>query len=429
MMARLQAGAARRDITPSVGIELAGYTPRVRRTNRSQGIHDSLWARVLALESCRSTALLITLDLLGIERATTHQLRSEICRQLPLQPHAIAICCTHNHSGPSLLCDHETHVEVDEGWVREAKTDIVDAAVEAFEGLRPAWVGFGRTAVQGVGANRRAVLDGGSLFHFSGLHGREPPPGRTVVQESIVDPELAVLAVKDENGRLVALLTNYACHAWIYNGDRISSELPGACVEWLEEHLVSENPDLVALFAPGTGSNITTVQHQVSIPEEIEAKESWYAEERDRFGGILGRAAIRALQSIPTYTGNATVSSQVRPVLAPVYDRVLGEILAEHGYLPPTDLIMETEIQVIQVGEITVIGLPSEVYVEYGLEIKERSIYNDIMVLSYCNDYFADLITRQAVEEAKCPELAWTKVHPDVRGRMMDELAAAGVLQ
>jgi hypothetical protein len=65
------------------------------------------------------------------------------------------------------------------------------------------------------------------------------------------------------------------------------------------------------------------------------------------------------------------------------------------------------------------VGLPSEIYVEYGLEIKSRSRYENTFVLSYCNDYFADIITHEAVEERCCPELQWTKVHPDVRELIM----------
>jgi hypothetical protein len=80
---------------------------------------------------------------------------------------------------------------------------------------------------------------------------------------------------------------------------------------------------------------------------------------------------------------------------------------------------MKTEVQVATVGDIVVVGLPSEVYVEYGLEIKERSHYADTFVLSYCNDYFADIITHEAAAEAVCPEMGWTKVHPDVREPIM----------
>ena len=113
---------------------------------------------------------------------------------------------------------------------------------------------------------------------------------------------------------------------------------------------------------------------------------------------------------------------------APAYPQTLDQVLAQYGRLPPPETSIQTEVQVLQVGEIVLVGLPTEVYVEYGLEIKRRSRYPQTMVLSYCNDYFADLITHQAVAEGSCPELEWTRVHPDVQQRIMDCLQNRGIL-
>jgi hypothetical protein len=96
--------------------------------------------------------------------------------------------------------------------------------------------------------------------------------------------------------------------------------------------------------------------------------------------------------------------------------------------LPPPDQKIDTELQILRVGDVALAGLPSEVYVEYGLEIKERSRFSQTMVLSYCNDYFADLITHAALDENNCPELEWTRVHPDVRYRIMESLEGYGLL-
>ena len=51
----------------------------------------------------------------------------------------------------------------------------------------------------------------------------------------------------------------------------------------------------------------------------------------------------------------------------------LPNTFAPIGGLPPTDLTLDTEVQVLKIGDIVLVGLPSEVYVEYGLEIKRRS--------------------------------------------------------
>ena len=411
-MEQCEAGAARVDITPLVGVELVGYN-----SSPNTGINDPLWARALAFRSQGQCVLIIVLDVLGIELATTHRIRELISARLPVAPDNVLICCTHNHCGPSLLRFYS--VPIHPAWEEEAIGATVDVAAAAFERLRPAQIGVGRTEVCNIGANRRARLDDGSIFHFSGAHARRPPDGRTVVEESVIDPELSVICARDTAGRIIAVLTNYATHPWLYNGTRVSSEISGACAEWVEEQLRPGNPHVVALFSPGTGSNITTVQNQIPIPEELQEREHWFTAERTRMGEILGRATVRALEGATGFAGTGPVASKVRTIAAPVYDQKLSVVLAENDGLPPTDLTMATEVQVLEIGDIVLVGLPSEIYVEYGLEIKSRSRYENTFVLSYCNDYFADIITHEAVEERCCPELQWTKVHPDVRELIM----------
>lgn len=425
----LRAGAARASITPEPGIELAGYTPRIRSSNRSTAVHDPIWARALAIDDGEQAFILITLDLLGVELATTQKIRSKIVSKLSLPLHNILVCCTHNHSAPSLLFAHETHVRPDREWQESAIETCVETAVRAFAGLRPAEIGAGRATIEGVGANRKALLDDGTIFHYSGLYGRQLPPGRSVIETGPIDPELGVILLRSLDGEPIALLANYACHPWIFNGDRISSEISGACVQWLETHFSTAHPDLVALFTPGAGSNITTVQNQIPIPGGIPARESWYTEEWQRFGAILGKAALQAVAGIDSYSRTLSIDPAVLPLHAPAYEEKLSVILASRKTLPPPTTTLETELQVVRFGDrIVLVALPSEVYVEYGLEIKARSRFPFTMILTYCNDYFADLITQQAVEENCCPELEWTRVHPGAQRLIMEKLESIGVL-
>jgi len=419
-MAHFEAGAAKTDITPPIGIELAGYGYRVGNTKQATGIHDSLWIRSLALGSSDQCVLILVADLLGIELPATGRIRSLIAERLHVSASDILICCTHTHSAPNILQHHEKDIAVDETWKAAVIDAAVNVAVEAFDNMKPAQIGVGKTEVSGVGANRKVRLDDGSIFHYSGMSARQPPKGRTVVEKGPIDPELGVLCVKDTADRVIAVLINHACHPWLYNGSKVSSEVSGACVELVEDQLSSENPDVVVLFAPGAGSNIITLQNQRPMPEELREQERWFTAERARLGGILAQAALHVVQELTEYSDPGSITSELCPLACPVYDRRLVAVLAEHGGLPPTNLVMDTEVQVVRAGDVVLVGLPSEVYVEYGLEIKQRSRYRDAFVLSYCNDYFADIITHEAVGEGCCPELEWTHVHPDVRHRIME---------
>ena len=470
--APLEAGA-----TPAVGVDLVGYVD-----GPNTGIHDPLWARAVAFRGGgQECAVIITLDLLGIELELSREIRSVAAAKLDGQvaPENVLVQCTHNHSGPSLLrfygeppADSDVgrdthHVHVDPAYERAAVAAAVAVAVEAYRALRPATLRAGATTVQGVAANRRAVLDDGSVMHFSGLYsntagrwrGRAPPPRRTVAEAGAFDPELVALCAADAStGEAIAVLSNYACHPWIYDGTRVSSEIPGATVDWIEAQLQPDSPGVVALYCPGAGSDITCVQHQapaplgrVKSPDNAEEKrawdaastaerEAWFGAERLRFGELLGSATLRALEADATGSSvGGEVAAGVRPVTLPCYPRPResaspglrdmydDQVLANGGKvssnrLAPAEHRLETEVHVIELGDVCIVGLPSEVYVDYGIEIKRRSRHKHTLVLSYVADYFGDIVTHEAVAERCCPELDWTKIHPDARRVFMEAL-------
>ena len=264
-----------------------------------------------------------------------------------------------------------------------------------------------------------------------------------------------MLGVKDAgSGRYIAVLTNFATHGWLYACPLISADISGACSAFVGDRLERDHPGVVALYCPGTHSNIVTVQNQRypagpagggpggarvaaaaappavgEYPDTTAKREAWFKTELLRFGEILGEATLEGLRHSGAPRGSERVGGSSHVVDAPLYESYLADILAERkgtpneGALPPTDLTMATEVQVLEVGaDLRFVGLPSEVYVEYGLEIKARTRFKHTFVFSYCNDYFADIVTQEAVDDGTCPDLDWAKVGPGVRGEIMAAL-------
>ena len=58
-----------------------------------------------------------------------------------------------------------------------------------------------------------------------------------------------------------------------------------------------------------------------------------------------------------------------------------------------------TEIQVLRLGDIYILGLPGEVLVEVGLEIKRRAGVEKLFVFSICNDSIGYVCHGEAYEE------------------------------
>src|SRR5438477_5233690 len=79
----LRGGFARIDITPTKPVTMAGYAAR---TNVSQGAHDPLSARAMALEADGKRVLIISVDNLGWYNDTAEPARQTILEQTKLEP-------------------------------------------------------------------------------------------------------------------------------------------------------------------------------------------------------------------------------------------------------------------------------------------------------------------------------------------------------
>ena len=97
----LQAGAARRVITPPVGVSMSGWNPRATGDIQACYVRDELYAKALVLQRGDRAWALLAVDLTGVDAVATAQIRKGVAEETALAPEAIMICATHTHSGPA----------------------------------------------------------------------------------------------------------------------------------------------------------------------------------------------------------------------------------------------------------------------------------------------------------------------------------------
>ncbi|MBN1421148.1 MAG: neutral/alkaline non-lysosomal ceramidase N-terminal domain-containing protein [Planctomycetes bacterium] len=201
-----KAGIARVAITPEEPLWLAGYGGRDHPATGK--IHD-LWIKVLALEDARgSRAVVVTGDVLGFPRVMYEHLAGEFERRFGLDRARILLAASHTHSGPVLRESLLPYYPLDAAMLEriEAYSDaleakILDAAGRAIANAEPARLlaGEGRA---GFAVNRR--------------ENREADVPRLLAENIAlagpVDHTVPVLAVRAQDGHLIALLFGYACH-------------------------------------------------------------------------------------------------------------------------------------------------------------------------------------------------------------------------
>ena len=208
-----QAGWARGDITPPLGIAMGGYWGR---TSGALAVHDPLAATVLVLASGKQRAVLVALDLVGLDAATIRQIRRLLTRHLGLDPRGIMVCCSHTHAGP-LTMGFRGMGDLDQGYLDQVVKTVVDLAADAIVELAAVELGYGRVPVQ-IGINRRLLRRGEAA-------------------DGLVVPYAHILQINTPNGKGLTLF-NHACHPVVLGNANhsISAEFPGAAVRCVEDH-------------------------------------------------------------------------------------------------------------------------------------------------------------------------------------------------
>jgi len=392
---QLLAGVAEVNITPPVGTAFDGYAAR---TGTSLGVHDPLLAQLLLLRSAEQQVVLISMDLLGVSLDFTQRVRDGIEQAIGVPPHCTMIACSHTHSGaagflpPHAGLPHHEDPELQAIVARK----LVGAAIWAQERLQPARLGIGRGMVQGIGSNRN-----------------DPEHGP-------VDNEVIVLRVDDTAGQPLAVMMNYGCHPTVmgYQNLYFTADYPGAARAALRRLY----PDAIFMYTNGASGDIST---------RFTRREQTFAEV-ERMGRILGGEVLKVMQTIVTQEAVdldarvAAVELKFRPFPpADEAQRELQRLQAElealkaagaaHGEIRKATTRVEgamgqlmiaqtfagrshhsSQVQLLQIGDLALVGLPGEPFTRTVLEIKEQSTYPYTAVLSYANDeqgYFPDAVS------------------------------------
>ena len=230
-------------VTFGVAKEL--ITPRERTTLIGFGtvfgvpfkdIHDDVYVRTLLIEDADGEkVLLIGFDLLFHDDTLPEALRAYARDKYGVKPDNLHVSYSHTHFGPAVKgYDFNYATDSYEAFLLDRTCASID---RAFLNTRRGTVQF--AAVKGDwNISRRLYKDGDTSF-------KPNPAGET-------DPNLYLLRFCDENGKMRALLTSFACHPSNGSGyNTVSSEYPGR----LCAHIEGEYYGCTALFFQGFGSD------------------------------------------------------------------------------------------------------------------------------------------------------------------------------
>lgn len=226
-------GVAKVEITPNHMVLLSGYAGR---TGMTSDVSEPLWARALAVGTEGQTpSVMIAVDNCGVPLAVSNKVAEALAESHGLKRANVVVCSTHTHNAP-MLTDVLPNL-----FVRDF-TDREQAAIDGYtEHLTEKLIAVAKEAL----ANRRPAklswTSGVVRFAINRRNAQGP-----------VDHSLPVLRAEDENGKTIAVLVNYACHAVTLGaGNFIGGDWPGYAAQAIEERF----PDATALVIIGCGAD------------------------------------------------------------------------------------------------------------------------------------------------------------------------------
>ena len=406
-MTELKAGAATVNITPQESHFLFGY-PFVDRM--STGTHDDLLSSALYLTDGKNQVLFISNDVIYVSKASTARIREGISKETGIQASNILVAATHTHSAPVTIdvvisANDPIVPKVDRNYLGFMEESTVKAACRAVENAESAEIAVVVGDATGVGTNRHNP-------------------------EWAKDTDVPAMFVKNKNNdEFIGCMLVCNMHPTILHEDSTlySGDFPYFVRKTLQEVVLGTDKPVV--YFTGTAGN--------QSPRHVTKANTF--EEAGRIGQIVADSIISKLTETVTFSSHAPISVAQKFVDLPKRtfpsvewarehrdktkkrfeelkknSKIPQEIrTAEVNWFGSEELLylselarenelekayrssLPAEIQIIKAGEWKFAAWPGEVFVEYGIELKNQA--EKVALITYANGELQGyIVTKEA---------------------------------
>jgi hypothetical protein len=423
-MGQLLAGAARIRLDPPLGLAMAGYGNRV---GRAASVHDDLAAQAIVLSDGASKVAIAGVDVLALGQRIADDIRARVAAKSDIDIDAIMVCATHTHSGPAfnIFATPRAEAKRVDGrsleWERALPEKIASAIIRANENLEPASLRAASAPFM-LGTNRRLMRPSGQIQLAANYNG-------------VADGETEVIGVFDRSSNPIAFVLNYPCHGVVLCEDNLhySRDWPGFAMDEIERAAsIDGGKSAISIFLQGATGNIDPRSRgNFAVAEDN--------------GRAMGHAAFNAIRIAEPLT-DVRISTRrlaLKLKLKNLDDALKGArdcaaqteaSLSNHsggdGYqlkrlrdhhaqslaaLAALESLEEqnrrdrrvnmarrelsTSLMIFTIGNLAIVGIPGEPFVELGLTLKRSPNFAHTFVVGYCNDLIGYIPTRAAYDE------------------------------
>jgi Neutral/alkaline non-lysosomal ceramidase. len=245
-------------ITPRELAFLSGFEVR---TQKSTGVHDDIYAKVVLIQA-NKTVVTITLDLTAGDRSFVDGIKGEINKRFGIKEDEVLVNFSHTHSSIAVTGDDadkrqgvemyysishvpkvcffpngDTDYSEDVAYYNYLKEKLLEMLQRCFDNLEEGEMYQGK-GESFIGVNRRLQTPEGIEF--------APDFNKDI------DKDLFVFALFNASKQLKGIIFCYGCHPSGLGSDKLSADYPGSACRYLEEHYC----DTVAVFLQGCAGDI-----------------------------------------------------------------------------------------------------------------------------------------------------------------------------
>lgn len=400
-----KAGAATSNITPPLGISLAGHM----RDRKATHVHDELHARCLVLGNGETRLALATIDSCMVPREVMDDAKSLAEAATGIPASNMLFAATHTHTAPAATSVFQS--DPDPSYQAFLARRIADGVRRAANNLAPAEIAWGSGSVPDEVFNRRWHLSEGAVpvdpFGRANDRVKMNPPrmADTLLKPAgPTDPSIPFIAIRHTDGRPLALWSNYALHYVGGTGPgNVSADYFGYVARILEAELGDGAfPPFVGLHSNGASGDINNIDFQAEavrqppyeqmekvarkVADSILASyaeldfHSWAALNAQQEEVELG---VRKPDDADLAAARTLLEEKVDEPLTSLPEIYARETVLLSEYPDEVPLIL----QVLRIGDGVLAAIPCEVFVEIGLSLKAYSPLPNAMVVELANGY------------------------------------------
>lgn len=412
-----RAGAATSNITPPLGESIVGGWKPIPATN----VHDELHARCLVLDDGEVKLAIVLCDNVGIPAEVFDSAKRQVHEATGIPISHLLMASTHTHSATTARGPLKTFAESElTDYQKFIAHRVADGVRRALANLQPARIGWGTADEPTELFNRRWFVTDASLLGnpFGGLDQvrMNPPRGSSKLDRPAgpIDPQISFISLQSLDGRPLALLANYSLHyvGGVRSGD-VSADYFGYFAKFIQQKLgaTDQTPPFVGIMSNGTSGDVNNINFSQKTTREYERYEKmqevaqkvatavFESHQKIRFQDWVPLSAqqqsltLKTRQPTPemiAYLEKSTTGLDDDPARRHSREEIYAERIANILKAPKE---VEIQLQALRIGELGISAIPFETFTETGLELKDRSPFDQTFTIELANGSYGYLPT------------------------------------